>query len=191
MDRSGEMLVLPLEAELPPNAIVRVNQPGSLVRAHASLVLPPCSLTTGHPPVHCVCLVIVQASFPRCASKTSVSTVSASNAAAAVHLALLGLQSSLKPRNHIPRLARGWGRHNWMCVARLHSAGGWVALAVNCGLMIPQVAVSTAGTAIHVLADAAGQELLSLPLPPTMARCGNLAPLMMGSHGVVWKHPST
>lgn len=33
MDRPGDMLVLPLEAELPPNAIVRVNQPGSLVRA--------------------------------------------------------------------------------------------------------------------------------------------------------------
>ena len=32
MDRPAEMLVLPLEAELPPNAIVRVNQPGSLVR---------------------------------------------------------------------------------------------------------------------------------------------------------------
>jgi hypothetical protein len=32
MDRPGEMLVVPLEAELPPNAIVRVNQPGSLVR---------------------------------------------------------------------------------------------------------------------------------------------------------------
>jgi hypothetical protein len=36
MDRPAEMLVLPLEAELPPNAVVRVNQPGSLVRTQPS-----------------------------------------------------------------------------------------------------------------------------------------------------------
>lgn len=40
MDRPGEMMVLPLEAELPPNAVVRVNRTGSLVRsAYMSFLL--------------------------------------------------------------------------------------------------------------------------------------------------------
>lgn len=31
MDRPGEMLLLPVEAELPPNAVVRVNRSANLV----------------------------------------------------------------------------------------------------------------------------------------------------------------